>query len=77
MLTLVFSLIHWKFPMMFIQHSVNHDWLFNTQSTVLQADWFMLEINEMATLNISMRYLAMTMFRYCDVLSLWNTFITT
>ena len=34
---------------MLIQLSVNSDWLFNTQSRVLQADWFILEINEMAT----------------------------
>ena len=32
------------------------DWLFNTQSRVLQADWFILEINEEATLNINMPY---------------------
>ena len=31
-----------------------YDWLFNTQSRVLQADWFILEINEKATLNINM-----------------------
>ena len=42
--------------MMLIQHSVNSDWLFNTQSKVLQADWFILEINEKATLNINMPY---------------------
>ena len=43
--------------MMLIQHSVNSDWLFNTQSRVLQADWFILEINEKATLNINLPYL--------------------
>ena len=37
--------------MMLLQHSVNRDRLFNTQSRVLQADWFILEINEKATLN--------------------------
>ena len=42
--------------MMLIQHSVNTDWLFNPQSQVLQADWLMLENNEMATLNINMPY---------------------
>ena len=42
--------------MMLIQHSVNSDWLLNTQSRVLQADWFILEINEKATLNINMSY---------------------
>ena len=36
---------------------VDSDWLFNTQSRVLQADWFILEINEKATLNINMPYL--------------------
>ena len=40
--------------MMLIQHSVNSGWLFNTQSRVLQADWFILKINEKATLNINM-----------------------
>ena len=40
--------------MMLIQHSVNSDWLFNTQSKVLQADWSILEINEEAILNIIM-----------------------
>ena len=40
--------------MMLIQHSVNSDWLFNTQSRVLQTDWFILEFNEKATLNINM-----------------------
>ena len=39
--------------MMRIQHSVNSDWLFNTQSRVLQADWLILEFNEKATLNIN------------------------
>ena len=42
--------MNWKFPMMFIQHSVNSDWLFNTQSRVL------LENHEEATLNINMPY---------------------
>ena len=32
--------------MMRIQHSVNSDWLFNTCSRMLQADWFMLGIIE-------------------------------
>ena len=40
--------------MMLVQHSVNSDWLFNTQSRVLQADWLILENNERATLNINM-----------------------
>ena len=33
------------------------DWLFNTQSRVLQADRLMLKNNEKATLNIHMPYL--------------------
>ena len=40
--------------MMVTQHSVKCYWLLNTQSRVLQADWFILEINEKATLNINM-----------------------
>ena len=39
---------------MVVQYSVNSDWLFNTQSRVLQANWFILEMNEKATLNINM-----------------------
>ena len=38
------------------KHSVNSDRLFNTQSWVLQVDWFIFEINEKATLNIDMPY---------------------
>ena len=34
------------------------DWLFITQSRVLQADWMRLENNEKATLNINMPYLS-------------------
>ena len=33
------------------------DWLFNTQSTVLQADWLILESDEKATLYINKPYL--------------------
>ena len=47
-------LFFWKFPMMPIQPLVNFDWLFNTQSRILQADWFILETNGKATLNINM-----------------------
>ena len=39
-----------------IQHSVNSDWLFNTLSRILQADWLILETNEKATLNINIHY---------------------
>ena len=42
--------------MMHIQHSVNSDRLFNTQSRILQADWMILENNEKATLNINIHY---------------------
>ena len=48
--------MYWKFPMMLIQHSVNSDWLVNTQSREPQADWFILENDEKATLNINMPY---------------------
>ena len=41
---------------MLIQHSANSDWLFSTQSRVLQADWLILENNERATLNINRPY---------------------
>ena len=34
--------------------TLSSDWLFNTQSRVLQADWFIFEINEKATLIIKM-----------------------
>ena len=50
--------------MMLIQHSVNSDWLFNTQSRVLQADWFILEINKKATLNINMPYYMYIIIQY-------------
>ena len=33
------------------------DWLFNTQSRVLQADWLILENNDKATLSINIPYL--------------------
>ena len=46
----------WKFQMMRIQYSVNSDWLFNTHSRVLQADWVILENNENVTLNSNMSY---------------------
>ena len=36
--------------------SVKSDWLFNSQSRVLQADRLMLENDEKATSNISMLY---------------------
>ena len=42
--------------MMLIQDSVKSDWLFNTQSGVLQADPFILEVHEKATMNINMPY---------------------
>ena len=41
---------------MHIQHSVNFDWLLNTLSRELQADWLIIEFNEKATLHINMPY---------------------
>ena len=41
---------------MLMQHFVRSDWLFNTQSRVLQADWIILENNGKATLKITMPY---------------------
>ena len=49
-----YLLMYWKFPMMLINLSVKSDWLFNTQSRVLQSDWLIIENNEKATLNINM-----------------------
>ena len=40
-----------------IQHSVDSDWLFHTQSRVQQADLLILVKNEEAILNINMSYL--------------------
>ena len=40
---------------MYNTHS-KYDWLFNTKSRVLQADWLILENDEKATLNINMPY---------------------
>ena len=53
----------------YTQHLVISDWLFNTQSRVLQADWFILEINEKATLNNNVRNLAIRhkVVKICDV----------
>ena len=42
--------------MMLIQHSVNSDWLFNTQSRVLQAEGLIMENNEMVTFSSIMAY---------------------
>ena len=39
--------------MILTQQSVNSDWLFYTQSRVQQADWFILENIDKATLNIN------------------------
>ena len=51
--------------MMLIQHSVNSDWLFNTQSRVLQTDWLMLENNEKATLNINIYPITTPRYSVC------------
>ena len=48
--------------MMLIQHSVNSDWLLDTQSREPQADWLILENNEKATLNIYMPYYLYSVF---------------
>ena len=37
------------------------EWLFNTQSRVLQADWLILENNEKAALSINMPYRAIAL----------------
>ena len=34
----------------------NSDWLINTQSRALQANWLIFEISKKATLNINMHY---------------------
>ena len=60
---LTLELSSYLFPMMLIQHSVNSDWLSNIQSRVLQADWFISENNEKATLSVNMPY------SYCK----WST----
>ena len=46
----------WKFPMSLYNTQSKSDWLFNTQSRILQADWLSVENNEKATLNINMPY---------------------
>ena len=53
--------------MMLTQHSIISDRLFNTQSRVLQADWFILKINENATLNINMPYKTLYKDVVCDL----------
>ena len=40
--------------LMHVQYSSKSDWLFNTQSNVLKADWLILKNDEKATLNINM-----------------------
>ena len=42
--------------MMLIQYLFDSDWLFNTHSRVLQADWLILENNEKETFSINMPY---------------------
>ena len=48
------------------------DWLFNTQSRALQADWLILENNEKATLNINMTYCNLQTHRREDTGSVIN-----
>ena len=59
--------------MMLIQHSVNSDWLFNTQARVLLADLFILEINEKATLCISMPYSRQSLKQNMKILKICKT----
>ena len=42
------------------------DWLFNTQSRILQADWLTFENNEKATLNTNMLY-STALWYWCDL----------
>ena len=42
--------------MTLIKQSVDSDWLFNIQSRVLQADWFLLGNNGKAIFKINMLY---------------------
>ena len=51
--------MYWYFPTM-LSHSVNSDWLFTTQSRVLQACWLILKYTEKATLKIKMPYKGVT-----------------
>ena len=53
MLTLELSSIVLKTPNDAYKTQSKCDWLFNTQSRVLLADWLILEDNEKATLNIN------------------------
>ena len=59
--------MYWYFPMMLIQHSVNSDWLFTTQSRVLQAGWLILKYTKKATLNINMPYKGVICLQGCAV----------
>ena len=43
--------------MVLIQHSVNSDWLFKTQTKALQAACLILENNKKESLNIKMTYI--------------------
>ena len=56
MLTLELPSYLLEIPIMLMQYSVISDWLFNRQSKVLQAHWFILEIDEKATWSINMPY---------------------
>ena len=56
MLKLELSSYLMEIPKIVIKHSLNSDLLLTTQSRVMQADWFILEINEKATLNINIPY---------------------
>ena len=53
-LTLELSSYLLEIPNVAYKTLVNSDWLYNTLSRVLQADWFILEISEKAILNFNM-----------------------
>ena len=53
-LTLELSSYLLEIPNVAYKTLVNSDWLYNTLSRVLQADWFILEISEKAILNINL-----------------------
>ena len=58
MLALELSSYVLEIPNDALQHSAlsNSDWLFNTQSRVLRADWWILGNNGKAALNINMSH---------------------
>ena len=51
--------------MMVILHSVNSDWLFNTQSRELGVDWFILETNEIAISVEPNKWIFLAIYIFC------------